>query len=144
MRGFACIGLYNPKSAVNVGGAMRAASCYGAAMVAIQGGRFERSAADTTKAHRHIPLLRVDDLRTAVPYDCVPVAVEIGLPQSVSLVNFTHPERAFYVFGPEDSSLGHAVTSWCKHVVYVPTDYCMNLAATVNVLLYDRRAKQLS
>jgi hypothetical protein len=27
-------------------------------------------------------------------------------------------------------------------VVYIPTIGCMNLAATVNVLLYDRMAKQ--
>ncbi|TOK02114.1 hypothetical protein CGI27_01360, partial [Vibrio parahaemolyticus] len=29
------------------------------------------------------------------------------------------------------------------HVVYVPTHGCMNLAATVNVVLYDRLAKSL-
>ena len=29
------------------------------------------------------------------------------------------------------------------HVVYVPTHGCMNLAATVNVVLYDRMAKTL-
>ncbi len=28
------------------------------------------------------------------------------------------------------------------HVVYVPTVGCMNLAASVNVVLYDRLAKQ--
>ncbi len=27
------------------------------------------------------------------------------------------------------------------HVVYVPTRHCMNLAATVNVVLYDRLSK---
>lgn len=29
-----------------------------------------------------------------------------------------------------------------RDVVYVPTNGCMNLAATVNVVLYDRAAKQ--
>ncbi|CSB46617.1 RRNA methylase%2C putative [Vibrio cholerae] len=29
------------------------------------------------------------------------------------------------------------------YVVYVPTHGCMNLAATVNVVLYDRLAKSL-
>lgn len=29
-----------------------------------------------------------------------------------------------------------------KNVVYIPTRGCMNLAATVNVLLYDRPAKE--
>jgi tRNA(Leu) C34 or U34 (ribose-2'-O)-methylase TrmL len=27
-------------------------------------------------------------------------------------------------------------------VIYIPTRYCMNLAATVNVVLYDRMAKR--
>ena len=33
------------------------------------------------------------------------------------------------------------ITDWCRDVVYIPTDKCMNLAATVNVVLYDRLAK---
>ena len=34
-----------------------------------------------------------------------------------------------------------AVRAWCTDVVYIPTIGCMNLAATVNVVLYDRLAK---
>ena len=45
-------------------------------------------------------------------------------------------------FGPEDGTLGPEILAWCRDVVYVPTRYCMNLAATVNVVLYDRAAKQ--
>lgn len=48
------------------------------------------------------------------------------------------------IFGPEDGTLGERVLSWCRDVVYVPTDRCMNLAATVNVILYDRAAKMTS
>lgn len=88
-----------------------------------------------------MPLIEVDDLQTIVPYDCVPVAVEL-LPNAKSLQNYHHPERAFYIFGPEDGSLGPDVIKWCRDVVYVPTVFCMNLAACVNVLLYDRIAKQ--
>src|SRR5690606_30290164 len=73
--------------------------------------------------------------------DCVPVAVDL-LEGATPLCEYTHPERAFYIFGPEDGTLGKAVTSWCRDVVYIPTNYCMNLAATVNVVLYDRLAKQ--
>lgn len=136
------IGLYKPKSAVNIGSALRAATCYGAGFVAIHGRRDGvRSATDTTAAHDTIPVLRTEDLRSVIPFNCVPVAVE--LMDGVSLVDYEHPRSAFYVFGPEDSSLGKAVTSWCRDIVYVPTKVCMNLAATVNVVLYDRLAKQL-
>lgn len=51
------------------------------------------------------------------------------------------PARAFYVFGPEDGTLGSDILSWCPQRLMVPTRTCMNLAATVNVVLYDRLAK---
>ena len=60
-----------------------------------------------------------------------------------ALPQFTHPEKAVYVFGPEDGSLPQEVVDKAHHVVYVPTVGCMNLAATVNVVLYDRLAKTL-
>lgn len=141
MRGFACVGLENPKKEVNVGGALRAATCYGAGLIAVSGERFERQAADTTKAYRHIPMLRVAQLADALPFDCTPVAVEL-VEGARSLVDYEHPERAFYVFGPEDGTLDGDVLGWCRDVVYIPTNYCMNLAATVNVVLYDRLCKR--
>jgi len=140
-RGFAAIGLFRPKTPQNVGGVLRAAHVYGAAMVAIQGDRTPvRSHQDTTKAYRHIPILRGDDLFALSPFDCVPVAVDL-VDGATSLPFFVHPERAFYVFGPEDGTLGRQHLDRCRHRVMVPTRYCMNLAATVNVVLYDRAAK---
>lgn len=50
-------------------------------------------------------------------------------------------DRALYIFGPEDGSLDKEIRDWCEDVVYIPTTGCMNLAATVNVVLYDRLAK---
>jgi tRNA(Leu) C34 or U34 (ribose-2'-O)-methylase TrmL len=140
MRGYAAIGLDHPKCDANVGGAWRAAQVYGASLIVMQGARFERQITDTMKAWRHIPVLRVDDLMRAIPYDCVPVAVDL-VEGATSLVEYKHPQRAFYVFGPEDGTLGDRILSKCRDVVYVPTRGCMNLAATVNVVLYDRAAK---
>jgi tRNA(Leu) C34 or U34 (ribose-2'-O)-methylase TrmL len=144
VRGFAAIGLVNPKSRENVGGALRAAGCYDAALVVIGGVRPDhfmgRINTDTQKAYRHIPTLRVPDVFDAMPYDCVPVAVEL-LETSKNLATFVHPERAFYIFGPEDGTLGKSITDRCKYSVQVSTRYCMNLAATVNVVLYDRLSK---
>lgn len=140
-RGFAAIGLFRPKTPANVGGVLRAAHVYGAALVAIQGDRTPiHSCQDTTKAYRHIPVLRGDDLFALSPFDCVPVAVDL-VDDAVPLPFFTHPERAFYIFGPEDGTLGRQHLDRCRHRVMVPTRFCMNLAATVNVVLYDRIAK---
>jgi tRNA(Leu) C34 or U34 (ribose-2'-O)-methylase TrmL len=139
-RGYAAIGLHMPKTPVNVGSALRAAHCYGAGMVVKTGQRYHRAPTDTMKAYRHLPLLQVDDLFDALPFDCVPVAVDL-IDGARDLVSYTHPERAFYIFGPEDGTLGGTITKRCRDKVFVPTAFCMNLAACVNVVLYDRFAK---
>ncbi len=139
-RGFAAIGLQAITKQPNVGGVLRAAHCYGAGLIVVNG-KFERTAEDTTKAYRHIPMIQAADLFDAVPYDCVPVAVDL-LDDATPLFTFTHPERAYYIFGPENGTLGKSITDRCKHKVYIPTNYCMNLAATVNVVLYDRMLKR--
>lgn len=139
-RGYSAVGLMNPKTGPNIGGAARAVQVYGAAMFALQGDRYRNIPTDTMKAYRHVPVMH-GALRDLIPYDCVPVAVEL-VPQAKSLVTYQHPERAFYIFGPEDSSLGKETLSWCRDVIYVPMNGCMNLAACVNVVLYDRMAKQ--
>lgn len=140
MRGYAAIGLDNPKCHANVGGVLRAAGCYGASLVVLSGHRFKKWPTDTRAQFKHMPLIEAVELRSMIPFGCVPVAIDL-LPGARSLFDYTHPERAFYIFGAEDATLGERVTSWCRDKVYVPTDGCMNLAATVNVVLYDRAAK---
>ena len=146
MRGFASIGLHMPKDGANVGSVIRAAMCYSAASVAISGDRIGakqiKSATNTTAGHRHIPVLR-GDLRDLIPYGATPVAVDL-VDDAESLPGFYHPQSAFYIFGPEDGTLGKAILDWCPRRVMVPTVFCMNLAATVNVVLYDRLAKSLA
>ena len=141
MRGFSAIGLIRPKDKHNVGSVLRAASCYESSMVAIQGSRVQiKNSADTVKTYRHMPVLRGDCIFDMAPYGASPVAVDL-VDDAVSMVDFNHPQSAFYIFGPEDGTLGKSITSRCEHKIYIPTKYCMNLAATVNVVLYDRLAK---
>lgn len=139
--GYAAIGLHRPKNPINVGSAIRAAHCYEAAMIATSGERYTRAPTDVQAGYRHIPLVHCDNLRDVIPLDCVPVAVDL-VPGARDLRCYHHPERAFYVFGPEDGTLGGPVLEWCRDVIYVPTRDCMNLAATVNVVLYDRMCKR--
>lgn len=142
-RGFAAIGLIRPGIPENVGGVMRAAFCYSAAMIAIQGARYRRPApaTDTPQAWKKIPLLEVEDLFAVLPFGCVAVAVDL-LPGATALPVYHHPERAMYIFGPENGTLGSDVTERCHSKIAVPTQGCMNLAASVNVVLYDRAAKR--
>lgn len=145
MRGYAAIGLDNPKTPANMGSVLRAAGCYGASMVAFAGPRPSKlrisgCMTDTENAYKKLPTLWPENLRDIIPYDCVPVAIDL-IEGAQSLIDYKHPERAFYIFGAEDATLGQRITSWCRDTVYVPTKSCMNLAATVNVILYDRMFK---
>jgi len=150
------IGLTNPKSPTNVGAVMRAAGCYQVDQVFYTGKRYaiaakhhkERLRTDTQNIHHSIPLKPIDnfiELKGLVDNEssqakiiCVDL-VEGATP----LPFFNHPEQAVYIFGPEDGTIKQQVIDMADEVVYVPTIGCMNLAATVNVLLYDRLAKSL-
>lgn len=139
------IGLLNPKNPSNVGSVMRAAGCYRADAVFYTGARYSRAAAfqtDTHSAASRIPLLQVDDLLVAGEgLQIVCVEFVVG---AMDLPSYQHPGRALYLFGPEDGSLEQGLVDRADDVVYVPTELCMNLAASVNVLLYDRLAKSMS
>ncbi len=137
------LGLTNPKSPTNVGSVMRASGCYGVDSVVYTGERYERAAqynTDTHKSSHEIPLSQVDDLLTAVPEGATIVCVEL-VEGATPLPAYQHPDNAFYIFGPEDGNIQQKTINRVDDVVYIPTVGCMNLAATVNVLLYDRLAK---
>ena len=140
------IGLVDPKSPTNMGSVMRAAGCYQVDQVRYSGERFERAAryqTDTKGMLGKIPPVRMDQLLEGLPAGMKTVCVELA-EGATPLPGFVHPEQAIYLFGPEDGSIPQALIDQADHVVYVPTATCMNLAATVNVLLYDRLAKSSS
>ncbi|MFT6987634.1 MAG: tRNA(Leu) C34 or U34 (ribose-2'-O)-methylase TrmL [Psychromonas sp.] len=137
------IGLSNPKSPTNVGAVMRAAGCFCVDSVLYTGERYDRAVklnTDTKKISATMPLTAVknllDDKANEVKVICVDL-VEGASP----LPTFDHPEKALYIFGPEDGTIDQSLIDQADAVVYIPTIGCMNLAATVNVVLYDRLAK---
>ena len=137
------IGLSNPKSPSNVGAIMRAAGCFGVDSVFYTGTRYPRAArfsTDTKDVSRNIPLSGVSCLLEGVSEEMKIVCVELA-EGATPLPEFRHPDNAFYIFGPEDSTLSQEVIDKADAVVYIPTNGCMNLAATVNVVLYDRLVK---
>ena len=151
------IALTNPKSPTNVGAVMRAAGCYQAAQVLYTGRRYEQAAkynkdtlkTDTKNAQEKIPLLAVDDfinikdLLENIPSTAKVICVDL-VEGATPLPHFIHPQHAVYIFGPEDGTIKQQVIDCADDVVYVPTVGCMNLAASVNVLLYDRLAKSVT
>jgi len=137
------VGLTNPKSPTNVGAVMRAAGCYQVDAVIYTGNRYDRAKqfnTDTQNAHETIPLTRVDDLLTCANEEMKIVCVEL-IEGATPLPDYQHPDNALYIFGPEDGSVRQQIVNKVDEVVYIPTIGCLNLAQTVNVLLYDRLAK---
>ncbi|MEC6907043.1 MULTISPECIES: RNA methyltransferase [Photobacterium] len=138
------IGLSNPKSPTNIGAVLRAAGCYKADAVIYTGTRYDKAAkfqTDTKKMAQTIPLSGVESMLDNLPKDMKIVCVDFAEGATL-LPHFQHPDKAIYIFGPEDGSISQDVADRADHVVYVPTVGCMNLAASVNVVLYDRLAKQ--
>ena len=138
------LAIINPKSPQNMGSILRAAGCYQALSIRYTGERYARAKAfqtDTKNVHLDIKVSHVEEVINAVAdVNLSKIAVEL-VEGATPLPNFVHPADALYIFGPEDGSIEQEIVDKCDHVVYVPTVGCMNLAATVNVLLYDRLAK---
>jgi len=141
------IGLVNPKNPENVGSVMRAAGNYQVDSIFYTGTRYPRalsyqprSVDMSRKVSENVSVTGVNNLMNAVAEGMTIVCIEFAI-NAHSLPEFEHPENAFYIFGPEDGSISQEVINKADTVVYIPTIGCMNLAATVNVVLYDRLAK---
>lgn len=137
------LGLTNPKSASNVGAVMRAAGCFAVDRVIYSGQRYDRTIklnTDTKKIRSKIPLSQQDCLLTDKADDVKLVCVDLVV-GAIPLPEFEHPAKALYIFGPEDGTISQQVIDKADAVVYIPTIGCLNLAASVNVLLYDRSIK---
>jgi tRNA(Leu) C34 or U34 (ribose-2'-O)-methylase TrmL len=143
------VALINPKYPHNVGAALRACSCWGVGQLwwtgdrvtldVPKGERLPRE--ERMKGYRDVEVTIADNLFDRFRSGVTPVAIEL-LPTAEPLVSFEHPEDGLYVFGPEDGGLPKAVRLHCHRFVFIPTHHCLNLAAAVNVVLYDRRLKR--
>ena len=143
-RGFACIALDRPTDPVNVGHAMRAAFCFDARLVIIGGDatgiRLPKLHTDPMRSFRHIPVIKSKNLLEAVPESTTIVGIEL-CDDAEPLIDFKHPERACYIFGPENGSIADDILKHCTHKIMIPTMAALNLGMTVNIVMYDRLAK---
>ena len=143
-RGYAVIALDRPNHGVNVGHTLRAALGFSARMVILgdkdPGINVRKLSTDPGRAYRHVPILEVPDIFDVMPNDCMPVAVELT-DDAMDLTTFVHPERACYIFGPENGSVNPEILEKCQQVGKIPTTMSLNLGMTVNIVMYDRLAK---
>jgi tRNA G18 (ribose-2'-O)-methylase SpoU len=146
------VALDNPKYPHNVGAAVRAASCFGVKQVWMSGRRVSLVGAgkgyrlpreERMRGYKDVELLHGDYFLDAFDRGITPVAVELR-PGAESLLTFEHPERAVYVFGPEDGSLSPSLVPLCHRFVVIPMRHCANLSSAVYTVLYDRHAKRVA
>lgn len=156
--------LCNPKYIHNVGGIIRACSCFGIETLLWTG---DRCVVDTDRRQRipreermkgykdvewqgnvekpfdHLLMMPMRKFvpPTGAPGTVVPIAIELH-PTSEPLTYFEHPENAVYVFGPEDGSIPQVMRRFCHRFVNIPAYHCLNLSAAVNVVLADRLMKR--
>lgn len=141
------IGLINPKSPDNVGAVLRAAANYRVNKVFYTGDRYPRAIERkarvvdmSRKVSKDVLLSATERLLDVVTDTMKIVCIEFAI-NAIPLPGYQHPDNALYIFGPEDGSIDQAIIDQADAVVYVPTVGCMNLSASVNVVLYDRLAK---
>ena len=141
-RGFACVSLDTPKFPQNIGEVLRACHCHKVAQLNIANGNRKglTHKTNTPMAHRHTPTFFVGSVMDYLPVGVKTVVVEL-VDNAIPLPEFNHPDRAVYIFGPENGSISQSTIDAADFVVQIPTRDCMNLAATVNVVLYDRMCK---
>jgi tRNA(Leu) C34 or U34 (ribose-2'-O)-methylase TrmL len=152
----AAVALINPKNPPNVGNVLRACSNFGAERLHWtperivdpedwpEGQRLPRE--ERMKLYTDVSINTIQRnliVTSFVASGFTPVAVEVR--ESAELLpTFEHPKDAVYVFGPEDGSLDRGILTACHRFIVIPSTSCLNLAAAVNVVLYDRLAKMHS
>ena len=139
-RGYFGIGAERMSKALNLGNLMRSAHGFGAAFTFTVGANYRKDEAyaDTSKGRLHLPHYDWASLdQMALPQGCVIVGIEL-IDSAVDLPSFKHPLRAAYVLGPEKGSLSEPLLARCRHVVKIPTRFCVNVAMAGAIVMYDR------
>lgn len=140
------IGIENPKHHVNVASLIRSAYIYGAEGVFVIGERrYRPHAADTCKAHKHLPVWHFATARDLVDAfsEWTIYAVTLGLDGTVLPV-VSHDEHAVYVLGNESSGVSLAVEWLANKSILIPTpaDIPLNVSVAGVLVMHDRYIKQ--
>lgn len=144
MRGYYGIGVFRPKTNMNVGTLWRSAKNFEASFLFTIGRRYKKEPMDTEKSWRTLPLWNFtdfDDFRHHIPYDCPLVGVELTT-EAHNLPAFVHPQRCIYLLGAEDDGIPPQVLARCRYHVKINTPRSLNVGVAGSIIMYDRQAKE--
>jgi tRNA(Leu) C34 or U34 (ribose-2'-O)-methylase TrmL len=137
------IGVYQPKTAHNIGTLWRTAMILGASFIFIVDGKYKPQTSDTQKTWSKIPFYKYDNFEhfyASLPYSTRLVGIEMNS-NSQSICTFDHPLRATYLLGAEDNGLPQDVVDRCHMLVQLPGESSLNVAVSGSLVIYDRIQK---
>jgi tRNA(Leu) C34 or U34 (ribose-2'-O)-methylase TrmL len=145
-RGYFGIAIWNPKYESNIGVLLRSSAVFDASFMATIGQRrYKNQKCDTMKSWKHVPLYHYEsfeDFKKHLPKECMVVGVELTQ-TAIDTKVFSHPERAVYLFGSEDSGLPFHIQQQCDALLKIetPLNISMNVSVAGSIILYDRMVK---
>lgn len=139
-RGYFEIGIYYPKTEINVGTLWRSAFQLGAQGIFTIGKRYKRQSSDTVNAMLQIPLRHYEDFDEFLenrPIQSSLVGVEMG---GRPLERFVHPKQTIYLLGAEDYGLPQEVLDKCRHVISLSSVNTLsyNVSISGSIVMYHR------
>lgn len=141
MRGYFAVGAEGISKPMNLGAILRTAHAFGASFAFSVNAHHRVSdvyQSDTAKSVTHVPYYEWPDIDAmALPENCQLVGIELT-DEAIDLPAFRHPLCAAYVFGRERGSLSEAMQARCRHIVKIPTKFCVNVSVACAIALYDR------
>lgn len=141
-RGYFGIGVYHPKTDVNIGTLWRSSLNFDADFIFTIGHRYKKQASDTTKSFKHIPLWQFEnweEFKKNAPYDCPMIFVE-QVDNATNIKNFVHPERALYILGAEDYGVPEKIMKGHQKI-FIDTPMCLNVSVAGSIIMFDRNNK---
>lgn len=141
MRGYFGVGVERISKPMNLGAVIRTAHAFGASFAFTVNANHrakEVNLSDTSKGAAHLPVYAwADYSEMRLPQGCTIVGVELT-DDAVELPSFRHPLAAAYLLGPEKGDLSEEALALCRHVVKIPTKFCVNVSVAAALVMYDR------
>lgn len=134
------IGIYQPKTAHNIGTLWRSAYILGASYIFIVDGKYNHQTSDTAKTWSKIPFYKYDNFDhfyKSMPHSTQLVGLELS-DKAEKISQFIHPPRASYLLGAEDHGLPQKIIDRCHKLIQLPGEDSMNVAVSGSIVMFDR------